>query len=888
MKKLVLIDGHSILNRAFYGVPELTNSEGLHTNGIYGFLNIMFKVLDEEQADYLAVAFDVSAPTFRHEMYPEYKGTRKPMPGELQEQVPMMKEVLSSMEIPILTKEGFEADDIIGTVAKSAAEAGVDVSVISGDRDLLQLADASILIRIPKTVKGQTTMYDYRPEDVEREYGVTPLEFIDVKALMGDSSDNVPGVPSIGEKTATALIQKYHSIEKAYENVEEVKPPRASKALKEHIEEARFSRALVTIDTKVPLAFDLEEMKLGRLFTPKSLEWIRRMEFKSLYKRFENMDVEAMTASFDYQSTESKEEAWAWVEKLLRSERLGLGLALDALVPQGKSYHENIPVGLCLSTGEKNYLMIPGENLKEGDLLEILEKVLLSPVTKYVLDLKALVKFLKDPLKAKNCLDVSLAAYLLDPLREGYEADQVAREYLHLELLTKKEVLDKKSFREAFAAGEERAFTYLAALGAVPLLAWEPCFKKLQDLEMEKLYREVELPLVYSLAKMEEAGVGVDEKRLRDYALGLQEGIAALEEEIHQKAGESFNINSPKQLGEILFGKLGLPGGRKTKTGYSTSAEVLEKLAPENEIVKDVLNYRQLAKLNSTYATGLAGYIREDGRIHGSFHQTITATGRISSADPNLQNIPIRTEMGSRIRDIFVPKEGYVFVDADYSQIELRILASFSQDQRLIESYRSSADIHTATASQVFHVPIEEVTPALRRNAKAVNFGVVYGISAFGLSEGLSISRKEALDYINNYFKTYPGVKKFLDSQVKKAKEKGFVTTMFGRIRPIPELKSSNFSVRSFGDRVAMNSPIQGSAADIMKIAMNAVDQRLRESGLDARIVLQIHDELLVEVKREEADEVLELVADTMRNAVDLEVPLEVDAHRGETWLEAK
>ena len=880
MKKLVLIDGHSILNRAFYGVPELSNSQGLHTNAVYGFLNIMFKILDEEAADYIAVAFDLSAPTFRHKAYAEYKGTRKSMPDELREQVPLIKDVLSSMNIPILTKEGYEADDIIGTIAKRYQSDEVFVSVISGDRDLLQLSDKHIKIRIPKTSKGVTTVHDYLPEDVMNEYGVTPKEFIDVKALMGDTSDNVPGVPSIGEKTATKIIQEYHSIENAIEHVDELKPPRASKALSEHVEDAKFSKMLVTIVTDAPIEADISDMEVGNLYTKESLEWINKLEFKSFLKRYENVETEA-NIELDT-SVIDKKEAWeSLYTELKDSKEFGISICPEETAI--KSYHVNSLYAISITLENKSYIIKDMENISD-----ILEEIIRLDARKYILSLKPLIKLVKDMKAAKNFYDISVAAYLINPLKDSYFVEDIARDYMESACSSKSEMIGKAKLNEVLRFNDEKAINYFATESYVALHAKENILAKLKDLELTELYENVEMPLIYSLAKMENTGVRVDEERLKKYADTLLEKIAKLEESITKKAGESFNINSPKQLGEILFEKLKLSGGKKTKTGYSTAADVLEKLAPEHEIIRDILEYRQLTKLNSTYATGLAGYIREDGRIHGTFNQTITATGRISSTDPNLQNIPVRTEMGSKIRDIFVPKEGYVFVDADYSQIELRVLASLSGDEKLIESYHSAADIHAATASQVFHVPLEEVTPELRRNAKAVNFGVVYGISAFGLSEDLSISRKEALDYINNYFKIYGGVKTFLDKQVADAKEKGYVKTMFGRIRPIPEIKSSNFMTRSFGDRVAMNSPIQGSAADIMKISMLKVDEALEKSGFDARIVLQIHDELLVEVKEEEAAKVSELVEKAMKGAVSLKVPLEVDAHIGKTWLEAK
>lgn len=880
MKKLVLIDGHSILNRAFYGVPELSNSQGLHTNAVYGFLNIMFKVLDEEAADYIAVAFDLSAPTFRHKAYEEYKGTRKSMPDELREQVPLIKEVLSSMNIPILTKEGYEADDIIGTIAKRYQSDEVFVSVLSGDRDLLQLSDTHIKIRIPKTSKGVTTVYDYLPEDVMNEYGVTPKEFIDVKALMGDTSDNVPGVPSIGEKTATKIIQEYHSIENAIEHVDELKPPRASKALAEHIEDAKFSKMLVTIVTDAPIETEISDMVVGNLYTKESLEWINKLEFKSFLKRYENVET-ASSIEIETDIINTGKNWESLYKSLKKVKEFGISVCTEETAV--KSYHTSELYAVSITLDNKSYIIKDLENIAE-----ILEQITALDAKKYILSLKPLLKLLKSMENAKNFYDISVAAYLINPLKDSYFVEDIAGDYMGSACSSKSEMIGKAKLNEVLRFNDEKAINYFAMESYVAVHSGENILKKLSELGLDDLYKNIEMPLIYSLAKMENTGVRVDEERLKKYANTLLEKIDKLEESIISKAGESFNINSPKQLGEILFGKLKLSGGKKTKTGYSTAADVLEKLAPEHEIIRDILEYRQLTKLNSTYATGLAGYIREDGRIHGTFNQTITATGRISSTEPNLQNIPVRTEMGSKIRDIFVPKPGYVFVDADYSQIELRVLASLSGDEKLIESYHSAADIHAATASQVFHVPLEEVTPELRRNAKAVNFGVVYGISAFGLSEDLSISRKEALDYINNYFKIYGGVKKFLDKQVADAKEKGFVKTMFGRIRPIPEIKSSNFMTRSFGDRVAMNSPIQGSAADIMKISMLKVDEALKESGYDANIVLQIHDELLIEVKEEEAEKVSKLVEKTMKEAVSLKVPLEVDAHIGKTWLEAK
>ena len=882
MGKLVLIDGHSILNRAFYGVPELTNSEGLHTNAVYGFLNIMFKILEEEKADHLAVAFDLKEPTFRHKMYADYKGTRKPMPEELREQVPLMKEVLTAMGVPILTMAGYEADDILGTVAKRCQAEGEEVSVVSGDRDLLQLADAHIKIRIPKTSRGTTEIHDYYPEDVKREYQVTPIEFIDVKALMGDTSDNIPGVPSIGEKTATNLIVAYGSIENAYAHLEEVKSPRAKKALEEHFDMAVMSKKLAEICITCPIAFDYEDAKLENLYTPEAYQYMKRLEFKSILARFDVQEMGGNSVEEHFWSIEDLSGAEQIFEKALTAKQVGCQLILS----------ESGVAGFAICTGEEEIYTIPAAGFLTGNYLcDHVETLIvnrdpsLEPVA--VLDLKSQLPYLNLDY-GSAVVDMGVAGYLLNPLKDTYEYDDLARDYLGMTVPSRADLLGKKTL--AAALGEElpEAVTCACYMAYVAYKASGVLKERLEKEGMLKLYREMEMPLIYSLYHMEQAGVRVDKEQLKQYGEQLEGKIATLEQEVYELAGEKFNINSPKQLGEILFERMQLPHGKKTKTGYSTAADVLEKLAPDYPVVQKILEYRQLTKLNSTYAQGLAGFIREDGRIHGKFNQTITATGRISSTEPNLQNIPVRMELGRAIRKVFVPEDGYVFVDADYSQIELRILAHMSGDERLINAYRDAQDIHAITASEVFHTPLAEVTPLQRCNAKAVNFGIVYGISAFGLSEDLSISRKEALEYINKYFETYPGVKTFLDDQVKIGKEQGYVTTMYGRKRPIPELKSGNFMQRSFGERVAMNSPIQGTAADIMKLAMIAVDRELREKHLRSRIVLQVHDELLVEAHQEEVEQVVQILTDKMKHAADLKVSLEVEAHEGNNWLDAK
>ena len=902
MEKLVLIDGHSILNRAFYGVPDLTNSEGIHTNAVYGFLNIMFKILEEEQCDHLAVAFDLKEPTFRHKMYGDYKGTRKPMPEELREQVPLMKEVLQAMDIPILTLAGYEADDILGTVAKRMAARGVEVSVVSGDRDLLQLADERIKIRIPKTSRGATEVHDYYPEDVKREYQVTPAEFIDVKALMGDSSDNIPGVPSIGEKTATAIIAAYGTIENAYAHLEEIRPPRAKKALEEHYDMAQMSKELATICIDAPVDFSYEDAMVGNLYTPEAYQFMKRLEFKSILTRFGEGARGENALESHFRVVRSRKEGEQAVGEALRAERAGLQLILGDRSEEGQlsffaGTDGNLEIGkkaagpgkeavaLALCWGEENICCLAAGEELDSDWLAAKAREICMGTETWVLNLKEQLPFLgleEDSLAR----DAGVAGYLLNPLKDSYGYDDLARDYLGMTVPSQADLLGKTSLAEAIRGGDEKGTACACYMGYTAFKAAPVLKERLRETGMEALFETIEMPLIYSLHHMEEAGIHVEQRELKAYGDRLKVQIERLEKEIYRQVGEEFNINSPKQLGEILFDKMKLKGGKKTKTGYSTAADVLEKLAPDCPVVQMVLDYRQLTKLNSTYAEGLAAYIGADGRIHGKFNQTITATGRISSTEPNLQNIPVRMELGREIRKVFVAREGCTFVDADYSQIELRILAHMSGDERLIEAYREAQDIHAITASQVFHIPLDQVTPLQRRNAKAVNFGIVYGISAFGLSEGLSISRKEAMEYIEKYFETYPGVKKFLDGLVEQAKEQGYVSTLFGRRRPIPELNSPR--TRAFGERVAMNSPIQGTAADIMKIAMVEVDRELRRRKLESRIVLQVHDELLVEAKESEAEEVVRILEDKMKHAADLKVSLEVEAKTGRSWFDAK
>ena len=880
-EKILLIDGHSILNRAFYGLPDLTNSEGRHTGAVYGFLNILLRILEEEKPDYLTVAFDLHEPTFRHKLYDAYKGTRKAMPEELREQVPLMKEMLTAMGIKIVSMPGYEADDLLGTLAKRSEKLGMDVTILSGDRDLLQLATEKVMIRLPKTSKGKTVIEDFHAQQVKEKYQVTPPQIIELKALMGDASDNIPGIPGVGEKTATKMIVEFGSIENAYAHLEEVKPNKARESLRAHYDLASLSKTLATIDTDSPLEYSYEEARVGELYTPEAYQLCKKLEFKNLMAKFdssvvsgENIVQQNCFVCSDLNGAE------ALFKKASGKAAAGLSLI-------GDHEHEEL-YGLGIALEEDEIYYVPAEGLltKEylcGKIQDLAEKTVIA-----ALDIKSILKYIKIE-KHSRVFDLGIAVYLLNPLKSEYTYDDIAKEYLNGMILpSREELLGKMSLKKAWEDCAEGLGTYACFQAYTALAARKPVSDALKETGMWKVYEEIELPLVFTLDSMEKWGIRVKGDELKAYGEKLSVRIHELEKLIYVQAGEEFNINSPKQLGVILFEKMGIPGGRKTKTGYSTAADILERLAPEQPIVKDILEYRQLAKLKSTYADGLGAVIREDGRIHSTFNQTITATGRISSTEPNLQNIPVRMELGRLIRKVFVPEEGYVFLDADYSQIELRVLAHMSGDEKLIQAYKEAQDIHRLTASQVFHVPFEEVTPLQRRNAKAVNFGIVYGISSFGLSQDLSITRKEAAEYIEKYFETYPKIKSFLDSMVEEAKEKGFVSTMFGRRRPVPELKSSNFMQRSFGERVAMNSPIQGTAADIIKIAMNRVYGRMAQEGLKSRLVLQVHDELLVETKKEEIAAVSRILEEEMKGAAHLAVELEVDMHEGENWYEAK
>ena len=883
-EKIMLIDGNSIVNRAFYGVPLLTNGEGRYTNGVYGFLNILFKLLDEEQPDYLAVAFDLHAPTFRHRTFDGYKGTRKGMPEELREQMPLLKEVLQAMHIPIFEQEGFEADDILGTLSALAEKNGIVPVVVSGDRDLLQLAGETLKVRIPKTKGGRTETEDYYAADVQAKYGVTPAEFIDMKALMGDASDNIPGVPSIGEKTAAKIITQYHDIETAIAHAAEIKPKKASENLAAYQEQARLSKFLATIVRDMPLEWDKEILKIGDMFNQTAYELVKRLEFKSMFSRFEGSASAPKQAEQTYRFVADREGAKEVLAALKKGE-VGYAFVYENEEGQGLALYQEQLGGVWMEASMA-FLM--------QELLEIFQPFFAdSAYRKIGHDVKKDIRFLRsygyDGFTAE--FDTAIGAYILNATGSSYEYDDIAAAFLNETYPSQEEVFGKGRTKKAFAALPEAERTaYGARQAEIFFRARKVMEERLAENEQKSLFYDMEMPLIYVLADMEKYGIKVDKAALLAYQKRLGESLDGMEEEIYALAGEKFNINSPKQLGVILFEKLGLKGGKKTKTGYSTAADVLEKLRTAHPIVERILHYRQLAKLKSTYADGLLAVMdAETEKIYSTFNQTITATGRISSTEPNLQNIPVRLELGRELRKIFIPESAeFCFLDADYSQIELRVLAHISGDESLIAAFKSNQDIHRMTASQVFHVPFDEVTPLQRSNAKAVNFGIIYGKGAFSLGQDLGISRKEAEEYINAYFARYPKIKTFMEDTIKNGTKNGYVSTLWNRRRNMPELQSSNFMQRAAGERAAMNMPIQGTAADIIKLAMIKVHRALQEGGYRSRLILQVHDELLIEAYKEEKDAVAKILKENMEHAADLLVPLDVDVHEGASWFEAK
>lgn len=877
MKKLLIIDGNSIINRAFYGIRLLSTKDGMYTNGIYGFLNIMLKHLEDMEPEYVAVAFDLRAPTFRHKMYESYKAQRKGMPPELAMQMPVLKEILSAMNITILEKEGYEADDIIGTVSRMCREREIECFILTGDKDDLQLATDTTKILLTVTRGGTTTTEEIDADDFEDMYGITPERFVDVKGLMGDSSDNVPGVKGIGEKSAFEYIRRFGSMESLYENLDDpaVKPA-ARQKLADGRDMAFLSKKLCTIDTFVPLDFEPEDAAAREPDKLRLSELYTNLEFSAFLKK---LGGSAAASAFQVYPADMvlpmevpgliDECGDTFCYKLFAEK--GEICAL-AFVSRGKVY--------CLRAEGHAIAGMIGNIMESDEVCKVSSDIKADMTLLY----KYKVGF------GDSYFDTSVGAYILNPQKSSYDISAVALEFLGINLPDDKEIFGSGKGRKSVDDLEDgELLSYVAPLMTATVRVMEYEKKEIEAKGQTGLLMDMELPLVKVLSSMETEGVLIDRQRLSEFNNSLKVSIDALEKEIYILAGEEFNINSPKQLGVILFEKLGLKAGKKTKTGYSTNAEVLEKLSEESELVRKILEYRQLAKLCSTYGDGLLAVADEKtDRIHSRFNQTVTVTGRISSTEPNLQNIPVRTELGRELRKMFIAREGCVLVDADYSQIELRVLAHISEDEALCNAFLTGTDVHSLTASGVFGVDIEDVTPTMRSHAKTVNFGIMYGMGEFSLAKDLGISVPEARDYINNYFDKYKGVKKYMESVIEEAKERGYVETMFARRRTISEVNSSNFMVRSAGERMVRNTPIQGSAADIIKIAMVKVYQTLRDSELKARLVLQVHDELIIEAPEEEAQRVSEILTRAMEEAATLRVPLEAEAKAGKSWYDAK
>lgn len=880
--KLMVIDGNSLINRAFYGIRMLTTKDGQPTNAVYGFVNILLKLLDEEKPDALCVTFDRKAPTFRHLAYEGYKAQRKGMPDELAAQLPVLKDVLAAMNIPRYELDGWEADDLIGTIAARDTAAGWETVIVTGDKDSLQLVTDSTRVKLVSTRMGQTTTKEMTPETFREAYGFDPVHIVDLKALMGDTSDNIPGVKGIGEKTAMDLIQRYQSVEAIYADVEGVEAkPAVKKKLAEGEEQARMSYDLATIRCDAPIDFSPEDARRREPDGPTLYELFLALEFNKL---IDKMGLSGGPAA----GRADKPAAGA-----VRQERVTDRVRMEELVEQWRREPwvavlalPSLDVVAVAWDGGARAALCAADRLEGYN--ELLRALFSGEIQKVSHNVKDLMHLLLDEGLSTDgfCFDTALAAYLLSPTDGSYELEKLGITYFNQEFPKAKEYLAPDAFGPlADPAGPAEAMCAHAALAAALYRALAP---KLEELDMHELYYGLELPLCPVLAEMERAGMLVDRRALADFGILLDGRIQADEALIYELAGEEFNINSTQQFGRILFDKLGLPPVKKTKTGYSTNADVLEKLRDKHPIVEAVLDYRQLAKLKSTYVDGLTKVIAADGRIHTSFQNTVTATGRLSSTEPNLQNIPVRTELGAELRKMFVAPAGRVLVDADYSQIELRLLAHIAGDEHMIAAFRTGEDIHTVTASQVFGVPPEQVTHEMRRRAKAVNFGIVYGISDFSLSQDIGVTRAEAKAYMEKYFEKYSGVHAYMTQVVERAKADGYVSTLMGRRRWLPELKSSNFNLRSFGERVALNMPIQGTAADLIKKAMLRVDGRLRREGLEARLVLQVHDELIVECPEGEAEQVQRLLAEEMEHVAELAVPLTAEAHAGKSWAEAK
>lgn len=903
MKKIVLIDGNSILNRAFYGImgnKMLTTPDGKYTNAVYGFLAILFKVLEDIEPEYLMVTFDLKAPTARHKLYDGYKATRKGMPNELAEQMPILKDILKSMNIKVIEKEGYEADDVLGTMAKRAEKDGFDVTIVSGDRDTFQLTSNRVKVRIPHTKMGKTETETFGREEVLKKYGVTPKQLIEVKGLQGDTSDNIPGVPGIGEKTALELVKKYKTIDGIYEAIEKGEDdlkPKAKERLLENKELAMLSRTLGTINLEVPIEENLEEFKIKEWNKEEVFSKFKELNFNRFIDRFNLKSEEGpkqnLAELFEIKTLNTQNEIKDLLEKIQNKLVFMLGtekveqenLIIKKQIKSIYIYIDDTVYEIKFNTNEEfiSYFktIFENENIQKYSYRLNETYVLLMQNGIYLKEIK---------------FDTEIAAYLLNPSNGKYKLDELANQYLSIDIPEYLEFVGAKQQKETqmtlfsqdeinvdFEKYQNAIYMYTIAKLA------EIMNKKLEEINSLKLFENIEMPLIKVLAEMQYEGIYVDKQELVSFGVKLKEDIEVIKQEIYKLAGEEFNINSTLQLGNILFEKLKLPVYKKTKKGYSTDVDILEKLKPEHPIIEKILEYRGFMKLNSTYIEGLIVYINEyTHKIHSYFHQTITATGRISSTEPNLQNIPTRAEQGKQIKKAFKAQEGNIFIDADYSQIELRILAHISNDTNMREAFLNEEDIHKQVASKVFNVPLEEVTKEQRTAAKAVNFGIVYGISGFGLAEQLGISRKKAEQYIEQYLEKYKGVKEFMDRIVEKAKEQGYVETLFHRRRYIPELSSNNYMVRQFGARAAMNTPIQGTAADIMKIAMIEVNKKLEEEKLNAKLILQIHDELLIECKIEEKEEVKKILKESMENAVKLSIPLEVEVSEADNWYDVK
>ena len=900
MKKLLLIDGNSIMNRAFYGImgsKMLTTKDGKYTNAVYGFLAIMFKIMDDLNPEYMAVSFDLKAPTARHKIYDKYKANRHGMPDELREQMPMIKEVLKAMNIDIVEKEGFEGDDILGTLAKYGEKQGLDVVILSGDRDTFQLATNKTTIRIPRTKAGKTETEDYDRDKVLEEYGLEPKALIDVKGLQGDTSDNIPGVPGIGPKTAISLIQRYGTVENLYEAIEKGEDDLKGKQ-KENIvankEMAFLSKRLGEIDVNVPLDENLETLKVEEWNKIKVLEIFQNLNFKRYIERFNLEDIEGTVVipkkelNVNINTSATEEDILKRLQELKKCVYfIGTKTSSNEELIL-KQEIESISI-FDYEKDETFYIKTPSiKFLKDIFENEEIEKVGHELNYTYIL-LK------QNDITMKNIrFDISVAAYILNPTDGKYPIDKIVENYLDINtesFLKSKGVEEKSSQMTLFDTQEEKdtdMYKYTFYANAIYEVA-KVLKEKLQETEQLELFETIDMPTIEVLGDMQANGMYVELPELETFGIKLKDGIDFLTQEIYNLAGEEFNIKSPKQLGELLFEKLKLPVIKKTKSGYSTDVDVLEKLRTEHPIIEKILEYRQLTKLNSTYVEGLKPFINpKTKRIHSFFHQTITATGRISSTEPNLQNIPTRIEFGKQLRKVFKPAEGKVYIDADYSQIELRVLAHLSEDEHMIEAFKNGEDIHKQAASKVFGIPVEEVTKEQRSSAKAVNFGIVYGISEFGLGGQLGISRNKAKEYIEQYLTEYSGVRIFMQECIKKAKETGYSMTMFGRRREIAELKSNNYMVRQFGERAAMNTPVQGTAADIMKIAMIKVFKELQKRDLKTKIVLQVHDEMMLEAPIEEKEEVKKLLQECMESAAILRVPLIAEVSEANNWYDCK